>query len=96
MAETEPKRATGLGIAASGNKAAATESQGMPVESNLVFADFSKAFDHVQEARKTVEKYGTARLANPPAPEVLAAQKAFDDAVKRYNAIVAALIKPKF
>ena len=30
------------------------------------FADFSKAFDELQEARKAVEKYGTARLANPP------------------------------
>ena len=58
------------------------------------FADFSKAFDEVQAARKAVEKYGPARLANPPAPEVIAAQKAFDDAVRRYDEIVAALIKP--
>jgi hypothetical protein len=39
---------------------------------------------------------GTARLANPRAPEIVAAQTAFVHAVKRYDAIVAALIKPKF
>lgn len=58
------------------------------------FADFSKAFDELQEARKAVEKYGTARLANPPAPEVLAAQKAFNEATRRYDEVVGALVKP--
>ena len=58
------------------------------------FADFSKAFDELQEARKAVEKYGTARLANPPAPEVLAAQKAFNEAARRYDEVVGALVKP--
>ena len=65
-----------------------------PTEPMRQFADFSKAFDDLQEARKAVEKYGTARLANPPAPEVIAAQVAFNDASKRYDAIVAALIRP--
>ena len=66
------------------------------VASNLAFDAFSKAFDDVAEARRAVEKYGVARLANPPAPQVVAAQRKFDDAVNKYNAIVAALIKPKF
>jgi hypothetical protein len=63
---------------------------------NLDFVTFSKAFDDVREARKALEKYGTARLADPRAPEIVAAQTAFVHAVKRYDAIVAALIKPKF
>ena len=33
-------------------------------------------------------------VANPPAPEVIAAQKAFNDALRRYNTVVAALVKP--
>ena len=61
-----------------------------PIDSS----NFSKAFDELQEARKAVEKYGTARLANPPAPEVLAAQKAFNEATRRYDEVVGALVKP--
>ena len=68
---------------------------GIPM-GNLAFADFSKAFDEVKEAHRAFEKYRAARLANPLAPEVTAAQKTFVDAGKRYNAIVEALIKPKF
>jgi hypothetical protein len=69
---------------------------GTPQVDNLAFGEFSKAFDEVHEARKALEKYGTARLSNPPPPEVVAAQKAFVAAATRYNEIVAALIKPKF
>jgi hypothetical protein len=86
----EPKRPDD-GMPASGGEPAA----GIPGD-NLGFADFSKAFDEVGEARKALEKFGTARLDNPRAPEVVAAQMAFVHAVKRYDAIVAALIKPKF
>ena len=94
--QTEPKRANGPRIAAPRDEAAPAEFQGMPIDDNLAFADFSNAYDEVQQARKTLEVFGTARLASPPAPEVIAAQRAFDEATKKYNKIVATLIKPKF
>lgn len=68
---------------------------GVPVD-NLAFSDFSTAFDEVRAAYKAFEGLAPQRLANPLAPEVTAAQNAFLDAGMRYNAIVAALIKPKF
>jgi hypothetical protein len=67
----------------------------MSVEDNPTFEDFSKAYDEVQSARKALEAFGTARLADPPPLEVTAAQKAFVEAAKRYKAIVEALINPK-
>ena len=86
----EPKRPDD-GMPASGDEPAADTPS-----DNLDFVAFSRAFDEVREARKALEKFGTARLDNPPPPEVSAAQKAFVDAVKRYKAVVAALIEPKF
>ena len=56
------------------------------------FDDFSKAFDEVLQARRTLEAIGDkARAAIPPV-STRAAQRAYDDAVKRYDYIVAALI----
>jgi len=67
----------------------------MAVESNSNFHDFSMAYDEVQGARKALEAFGTARLADPPPIEVAAAQQAFVEAATRYKGIVDALINPK-
>ena len=64
-------------------------------EDNPDFEDFSRAYDEVQAARKALAEFGTSRLADPPPPEVAAAQKAFVEAATRYKAIVDALIYRK-
>jgi hypothetical protein len=67
----------------------------MAVDSNLDFQDFSVAYDEVQVARKALEAFGTARLADPLPIEITAAQQAFVEAATRYKVIVDALINPK-
>jgi hypothetical protein len=63
---------------------------------NPDFGDFSQAYDEMLKAKKTLEIFGAARLANPPSNAVIAAQSAYNDAMKRYNVIVDALVKPRF
>lgn len=59
------------------------------------FHDFSHAFDELRSARKAWEAYGEARHEKMPPAGVWTAKRAYDEALKRYDAIVAALVDPE-
>jgi hypothetical protein len=58
------------------------------------FDDFSRAFDELRQARNAWEAFGEARYEKMPPVGVWAAKRAYDDALKQYDAIVAAIVDP--
>ena len=56
------------------------------------FHDFSEAFDELQRAQIVWEMFGEARHAEVPPAGAWAAKRGYNEALKRYERIVAAII----
>jgi hypothetical protein len=59
------------------------------------FQAFSEAFDEMQRARRAWEAFGQARYDQLPPPGVWTTKRAYDEALKQYELIVAALVDPE-